>query len=166
VRQSSQSLIRKLSTSEICRGLTEPEVDEIFDLTEELAVKSGDFVFKLGGAADALLVVVEGSVEVTIGENRLATLTEGAVLGEIAVLGGQPQRTASVRALVPTRLLRIPARAFRMLLDRDNVAALKVVRNLAQQMCARLISANEKFVDRAAKKPVEAAKTLIGRSTW
>jgi EAL domain-containing protein (putative c-di-GMP-specific phosphodiesterase class I) len=72
--------------------------------------KPQDLVFNWGDPGDSAYVIEEGCVEVLAGEGalqrRIALLTEGAMFGEIALLDQQP-RTASVRALVPTRLIRI-----------------------------------------------------------
>ncbi len=73
-------------------------------------VKPQEMVFNRGEDGDSAYVIEEGCVEVLTGEaglqRRIALLTEGAMFGEIALLDRQP-RTASVRALVPTRLIRI-----------------------------------------------------------
>ena len=69
-----------------------------------------ELVFQWGDPGDSAYVIEEGCVEVLTGQGteqrRIAILTEGAMFGEVALLDRQP-RTASVRALVPTRLIRI-----------------------------------------------------------
>jgi len=72
--------------------------------------QSQELVFTWGELGDSAYVIEEGCVEVLGGSgatlHRIALLTEGAMFGEVALLDHQP-RTASVRALVPTRLIRI-----------------------------------------------------------
>ncbi len=79
---------------------------------------SQELVFQWGDPGDSAYVIEEGCVEVLTGsgatQRRIAILTEGAMFGEVALLDRQP-RTAAVRALVPTRLIRI---------DRSHVAEL------------------------------------------
>lgn len=69
-----------------------------------------ELVFQWGDPGDSAYVIEEGCVEVFSGhgpeQRRIAILTEGAMFGEVALLDRLP-RTASVRALVPTRLIRI-----------------------------------------------------------
>lgn len=69
-----------------------------------------ELVFQWGDPGESAYVIEEGCVEVLTGvgadQRRIAILTEGAMFGEVALLDRQP-RTASVRALVPTRLIRI-----------------------------------------------------------
>lgn len=90
-------------------------------------------VFSLGDPGDSAYVIEEGCVEVLVGhgesQRRVAILTEGAMFGEVALLDGQP-RTASVRTLVPTRLIRI---------DRGNVEELLLRADPVIQYLLRLL---------------------------
>lgn len=65
-------------------------------------------VFKNGDSGDAAYVIESGCVEVLAGadQRRVAVLAEGAMFGEVALLDRQP-RTATVRTLGPTSLVRI-----------------------------------------------------------
>ncbi len=69
-----------------------------------------EMVFSWGDIGDSAYVIEEGCVEVFAAEGsqqkRIALLTTGAMFGEVALLDRRP-RTASVRTLVPTRLIRI-----------------------------------------------------------
>jgi EAL domain-containing protein (putative c-di-GMP-specific phosphodiesterase class I) len=80
------------------------------DAFDREVFESQELVFKWGDPGDSAYVIEEGCVEVLSGQGpaqqRIAMLTEGAMFGEVALLDRQP-RTASVRALVPTRLIRI-----------------------------------------------------------
>ncbi len=163
MHSSTVPLIRKLALSDLCKSLTDKQVEEIFDLTEEKAVRKNHFVFKEGELADSLLVLVDGEVAVIKSERLLAKLGTGAVLGEVSLFGVQHQRTASIRALTDVHLLRIPSRTFRSLLTSENIAALKVVANLAHQLCQRLLAANEQLI--AAVTPSEKRdEEILGKS--
>lgn len=153
--ESVESLRRKLGASPAVRGLTTPELDEIIALAESRVVPPGDFVFKQGDLADALLIIVQGRVEVVKNEQVLATLGIGEVLGELSLFGGTQRRSAAAKATSETLLLRIPSKAFRRLLDASNVAALKVVCNVAHQIAERLTILNEKLIE--ARKPAKGA---------
>lgn len=69
-----------------------------------------ELVFQWGDPGDSAYVIEEGCVEVLANDGaqqrRIAILTVGAMFGEVALLDRQP-RTAAVRTLVPTRLIRI-----------------------------------------------------------
>ena len=87
------------------------------------AFEPGVFVFRAGDAADAAYVIESGAVEVLLeraGEpQRINLLGAGALFGEIALLDGKP-RTASVRAVEPTRLVRIQRSHLDSLLGRSD----------------------------------------------
>jgi len=149
--ESPESLRRKLSASPVVRGLTTPELDEVIALAEARLVQPGDYVFKQGDLADALLIIMQGRVEVAKADQVLATLGIGEVLGELSLFGGTQRRSAAARATSETQVLRIPSKSFRKLLDASNVAALKVVCNVAHQIAERLSILNEKLIE--ARKP-------------
>jgi len=67
-------------------------------------VKAGDTIFAEGEAADEIVLLLDGMVEVDVGGTALASLGPGSVLGERASLE-QGQRTATVRAVTNCRLV-------------------------------------------------------------
>ena len=92
------------------------------DLNREF-FQGQEMVFSWGDPGDSAYVIEEGCVEVFAGEGsqqkRIALLTEGAMFGEVALLDRQA-RTASVRTLVPTRLIRIDRNHVEELLSRSD----------------------------------------------
>jgi hypothetical protein len=83
----------------------------------EVTVAPGTAIVREGDEADALYVLVSGSVDVTARgeagaeERPLRTMTAGSLFGEIGVLERIP-RTATVTAAEPCELLRIDGEAF------------------------------------------------------
>ena len=67
-------------------------------------VRAGDTIFAEGEAADHIVLVLDGMVEVEAAGSVLAKLGPGSVLGERASLE-QGRRTATVRALTDCRLV-------------------------------------------------------------
>jgi len=97
---------------------------------------ASEVVFHAGDPGTCAYVIEEGCVEILRGAGdqtrRVAVLAKGAMFGEVALLDHK-DRTATVRALIPTRLVRI---------DRDNVAHLvgqadPVVKYLLDLLLAR-----------------------------
>lgn len=90
-------------------------------------------VFRTGDSGDAAYVIESGCVEVLAGtaDNpvRVAVLAEGAMFGEVALLDHQP-RTATVKTLMPTSLIRI---------DREHVEELLVRADPVIQYLLRLL---------------------------
>lgn len=101
-----------------------------------------EVVFQWGDPGESAYVIEEGCVEVLTGvgleQRRIAILTEGAMFGEVALLDRQP-RTASVRALVPTRLIRIDRSHVEELLSRSD----SVIQYLLQLLLARFRSTHD-----------------------
>ncbi len=98
-------------------------------------------VFEIGDAGEAAYVIESGCVEVLVGtgdaQRRVAVLAEGAMFGEIALLDHQ-SRTATVRTLVPTRLVRIDRTHVEELLQRAD----PVVQYLMRLLLERFRSSN------------------------
>jgi hypothetical protein len=67
-------------------------------------VKAGTAIMTEGEAADHIVLVLDGLVEVEVGGTELARLGPGAVLGERASLE-QGRRTATVRAVTDCRIV-------------------------------------------------------------
>ncbi len=88
------------------------DVGTLHRLVSRLSVvrlSAGEVLFRQGDPADTLYVVVDGAV-VPIAEGsprtRMAVLEQGEFFGEIGLVTNQP-RTATIEALVDTRLLAI-----------------------------------------------------------
>ena len=105
-------------------------MEEAFD---RAFFNTNETVFSLGDLGDCAFVIEEGCVEILSGlapdQKRIALLTEGAIFGEIALLDRQP-RSASVRDLVPTRLIRIDRMHVDEMLTRSDPVVQYLVRLL------------------------------------
>jgi MFS family permease len=93
-------------------------VEGLAGASRELRVGAGTAVVTEGEPADALYVVVSGTLDVTQGPvgARLTELRDGDFFGEIGLVKGVP-RTATVTARSATTLLRIEAETFRGLIE-------------------------------------------------
>ena len=103
---------------------------------------AGDIVFREGDEARDMHVVIEGEVEVLKAskrgiEARVALLGPGDWFGEMSILDVQP-RSATVRALAPSRLLRITASDLDSLYRQDMKSYALIVLNLARELSRRL----------------------------
>ncbi len=156
----TSALVKKLIQIPICRGLTEAEVAEVFQIAVETSIEKGHSLFKEGEPGDAFYVLLEGQLEITKQDRSgvqqsLARLGDGSALGEMSLITGNSPRSASALALSDLKLLKFPAETFSRLLREEKVAALKIVHNLAQVMSRRLLLMDEKLVevmDRGKKK--------------
>ncbi|MEZ4228672.1 MAG: cyclic nucleotide-binding domain-containing protein [Polyangiaceae bacterium] len=123
-------------------ALSSEVLDHLAQTLPTVEPDPGDLVFKEGDTARELFVLLEGEAEVVKRSRsgvdaRVAVLGPGDWFGEMAVLDVQP-RSASVRALAPSRLLRIRATDLDALYRHDLKAYALVVLNIARELSRRL----------------------------
>jgi CRP-like cAMP-binding protein len=160
-------MLDKLTKIPICKGLTAAQAQELAAIAQETQAKKGDALFKEGDVGDSIIVVLEGKVDITKSGQPLASISDGSVLGEMSLLGEGGRRTASASATSDVKLWKINAAQFQALLANDNLAALKVVQNLAQVIAKRLLAMNEKLIDNPkGKKKEELADFQKILSNW
>ncbi|MFN9645421.1 MAG: cyclic nucleotide-binding domain-containing protein [Cyanobacteriota bacterium] len=95
---------------------------------------AGVVVMEKGALSDHLALVLDGDVEVLLGNGEVARLGPGQAVGEIGVLTNQP-RTASVRAgAAGCRLLVLPAAAFDDLVRRSYSFSRSLLSQLAERL--------------------------------
>ena len=99
--------------------------------TVELA--AGSWLFEEGDPPGSAYVLRGGRLEVVLGGRVVRTLTPGAVLGELALLTGEP-RSAGVRGRRDASLLEVPREAFEQLVDTDVRATRTVLSQVAGQL--------------------------------
>jgi CRP-like cAMP-binding protein len=111
----------------------------------------GDVVFHEGDPARDMFVVMSGEMEVLKKsqhgvEARVALLGPGDWFGEMSILDVQP-RSATVRVLAPSRLLRIAASDLDALYRHDVKAYAIIVLNVARELSRRLRVADGLLAD-------------------
>jgi len=102
----------------------------------------GEVIFREGDEGNAMYVVLNGEMEVTKQSRngvdaRVAVLGPGDWFGEMSIVDIQP-RSATVRAVAPTRLVRISAADLDSLYRQDVRSYAIVVLNLARELSRRL----------------------------
>lgn len=75
----------------------------------------GDFLFREGEKGDKMYVLLEGEVDIFLGDFVFETAGPGALLGEMALIDDSP-RTANAIAKAPSRLAPIDRRRFHFLI--------------------------------------------------
>jgi CRP/FNR family cyclic AMP-dependent transcriptional regulator len=124
-------------------GLDEATLEVLAKSLPVEQITVGQRVVSEGDPAREMFVVVGGELEVLKrtafgGEVRVAMLGPGDWFGEMAIVDVQP-RSASVRCLAPSVLLRISAEHVdRLLYRRDLKAYALLVMNIARELSRRL----------------------------
>ena len=122
-----------LKSIDLFRALPSEELAQIAEIAEEQAFVAGDPVFAEGEPGDALYLVVEGAVRVHRGDKQLAQLGVRDVVGEMAVLDGEP-RSASVTVVKDAALLKIGRDDFRDILSERPEIAMGVMKVLTRRL--------------------------------
>ena len=108
--------ISVLEASPLFAALTRPGIEQLAAAATESDVAAGAIVVSQGEEADAVYLIVDGTVEVTAhgrapGDVIVADLGPGEYFGEIGLLEGAP-RNATCQATTASRLYRIDGEAF------------------------------------------------------
>jgi len=122
-----------LKSIDLFRALPAEELAQIAEIAEEQEFVAGDPIFGEGEPGDALYLVVEGQVRVHKSSKLLATLGVRDVVGEMAVLDGEP-RSASVTTVSDAALLKIGRDDFRDILSERPEIAMGVIKVLSRRL--------------------------------
>ena len=124
-------------------GLDEATLKLLADELPSVQVNVGDAVVSEGDPAREMFVVIGGELEVLKkspggSEVRVAMLGPGDWFGEMAIVEVQP-RSATVRCLAPSLLLRMSAEHVDTLLYRRDLKAYSLlIMNIARELSRRL----------------------------
>ena len=106
----------------------------------EQRAEPGVVLFTEGEPGEDFWLILSGEVEVRRGEERLATLGEGACLGEGALLADRP-RSATAVVRRPAALLRASSRAFRFILEQHPELRAELLRMDEQRRASTTLAA-------------------------
>jgi len=133
-----QTVAEFLRNVPVFAALSAEMLEQIAELASEVNLRHGEWLFREGDPADGVYVVRVGHLEVIQDgpeSKAINTLTRGAVLGELALLSDS-LRSASIRALRDTEVLKIGKAQFDSLLHSEPGLALSLARVLSGQLQA------------------------------
>jgi hypothetical protein len=109
---------------------------ELADLLHEMIVQPGEVIVREGETGDSLYIIADGKVEV-VDDNRILNQLEArAIFGELSMLDSSP-RTATVRALEETSLLRLDQTSFYEIMSDYVEVAMGTIQLLTRNLRAR-----------------------------
>lgn len=140
--------------------LTADELSELAWTAMPFALAAGESLCRQGESADEMYCIEAGTVRITVtvaggGEQELAVLGPGAVLGETSLVGGG-LRAATATAVEPVSGFSLHRRAFEVLRASHRPGACKVIRRLAGLVSERL--ADSVRVDAGSNAAVAAGE--------
>jgi len=100
---------------------------------EVMVVAAGDYIFRIGEPARVMYLIIEGEVDLILGDMVLETAGEGAFIGEMALIDDET-RSASARALVECRVFPIDEARFQSLVQDAPFFALQLLKTLARRL--------------------------------
>jgi CRP/FNR family cyclic AMP-dependent transcriptional regulator len=101
--------------------------------TDALQLAPGDSLFREGEKGEKMYVLLEGEMEILLGDFVLEMVGKGALIGEMALIDDNP-RTASVVAKTSCRLAEIDRRRFHFLVQQTPHFATHVMKTLADRL--------------------------------
>lgn len=124
---------------DILRPLSSDLKEKLMGHVDEIQVEAGEIIFHSGDAAEALYVIVSGGVSVYLTDKDLGLTVElsrlgpGQAFGEMALITGDP-RSASVRALVDSYLVKVNRKIFFRLVQAAPQVGLTIAAVLARRL--------------------------------
>jgi CRP/FNR family cyclic AMP-dependent transcriptional regulator len=115
-----------LSEVPFFEGFTDDDLRRVVELSDEVRATEGTVLVDQGDPGAHCYVVVEGTANVYVRGEYVASVDAGSTIGEMALVDHRP-RSATVVAATDMRLLRFEAKAFRKLLDEMPKASERVL---------------------------------------
>ena len=106
--------------------LDEDELDEVAQKATDLDLKAGSVIMREGSTAHEMVIVVNGTLEVTRGDEHIADIGPGGFAGEMALIS-RAHRNSTVTAKTDVALLHIDGRDFAALLEDVPRVAVKML---------------------------------------
>lgn len=134
-----------LQSNQLFRGVEASALQSLLEQYKPEIAQPGEWIMREGGIADYMFVIINGELEVVShgggssgADVRVALLGPGDWVGEMAVLDPQAQRSASVRSLAPSLLLRLTVSQMQRLETEQPQVYTAMVRNIARELSRRL----------------------------
>ncbi len=140
-RKGKDGKLELLRAVPLFANLDEQELKQVRRHADEVEVAEGQVIVTQDEPGNSFYVIVSGRADVVRDGHKLAELTDGDFLGEMALLENLP-RSATVTTTEPCRVLEIHRREFSGVLD----DAPQLARKMLATMAHRLRHADELLV--------------------
>ncbi|MFT5115093.1 MAG: hypothetical protein ACI8P9_004437 [Parasphingorhabdus sp.] len=125
-------------TTSIFNQLSDQEIRLLIDKSSIIECRRGDHLIKQGNVTNNLFVILSGLLEVRDEGNRLAIISPGEMLGEMAFLLNIP-RTKDIYAMSDdVRVLSVSETVLRGLIENHPNIAARLLLSISKILCVRL----------------------------
>ena len=131
-------------------GLSDEQIKGIAEVAEQQVYNGGELICREGERGDSMFIVLSGKVDV-LKKNRegrevkLATLSPGAIFGEMTLVNVEP-RSATVSAVEEAVVVILKNSALSDIFMQDRELLIVILINIARILSKRLREANEKLM--------------------
>ena len=108
-------------------------------------LEAGQVIFERGDHSDFMYGIVDGKVEIRVGDRLLETIGDGAVFGEMSLIDHEP-RSATAVAKTECRVVQVDAAGFYKLIAENPAFALDVMRTMSTRLRRQLEHKGEVIV--------------------
>ncbi len=149
-----------LATIPLFESLTDDDLTTLANKLEEIQFATDECVFQQGDEGSSLFLIEDGAVEIWHGEGAgrvvLATLFPGQYFGELSLFDGAP-RSATAKAIKPSRLIRLDREDLVDFVNRNPSAAMRII----AEMSDRLRQTNELMSRQVSRNVLEEAEEAL-----
>jgi CRP/FNR family transcriptional regulator, cyclic AMP receptor protein len=137
VRLGKDGKVKLIQNVPLFSRLSKKGLEEVARIADELDLPSGKEMATQGDRGREFFVLLEGTADVTKGDQRINQMKKGDFFGEIALVTKMP-RTATVTAATDVRVLVINERDFTSLIKNSPEIAQSVAEALAERIAPEL----------------------------
>jgi CRP-like cAMP-binding protein len=119
-------------------GLSRRSLERIARIAKDVELRPGQVLIEPRAKGSGMFVLLEGTVTASTRGRRARELGAGDIVGELALLTPDAQRTARVRATTPVRCLAIARGDFRRILTEEPNVAVQVLETVAARLASPL----------------------------
>lgn len=137
-RLAPTDVVHLLSSTEMFGGLDEAVLRDVEAELEWLLLPGGETLIKQGEPGDCMYILIHGRLHVAVerdggAEDIVGEVGRGETVGEMAILTDMP-RSATVRAVRDSELVRFSQQAFNRIVERHPVLLKSIVRLLGTRL--------------------------------
>lgn len=147
----SSILRQNIRQLELFTSLSDDEIDILVKHAKIHSLVEEEVLFNEGDDGDFFAIVIEGRIEIKkLSDNdqpiTIATLTNGATLGEMSLIDHET-RSASAIAAEPSTVFILSRQSFDTLVDQSPRCGVTLIRKIATILCATIRRTSNLFAD-------------------